>query len=291
SDSRSPWGGRLARQVGVRGTIHDMPAASTPPPLGILGFGHFGRTLGDLVQTAGRGWLAADPQAAVPADCRAEDARDLASRCRVILLCVPVPMFEAVLVDLRPTLSPDHLILDVGSVKVWPSEVMERVLGHEVPWCATHPLFGPVSLARHERPLRVVVCPNGQHPDTTARARGLYEMLGCEVAEQEADAHDRHMAETHALAFFVAKAMLDIEAGQGSEIITPSFRAMAQTVETVRGDAGHLFSLIHLGNPHAAEARQRLLEALHTIDAELREATASGSDAGVHQIEPSGDTE
>jgi prephenate dehydrogenase len=106
------------------------------------------------------------------------------------------------------------------------------------------------------------------------------------VTEQDADAHDRHMAETHALAFFVAKAMLDIGAGHDSEIITPSFRAMAQTVDTVRGDAGHLFSLIHLGNPHAAEARQRLLGALHEIDAELREAAMKGSDAGVHQIEP-----
>ena len=277
------------RVVTVRGTIHDMAAASTPPPLGILGFGHFGRALGDLAQAAGLPWRAADPAVDIPAAHRAENARDLAARCGVLVLCVPVPAFEAVLADLRPVLTPGHLVLDVGSVKVWPSGVMEQRLGQEVPWCATHPLFGPVSLARHERPLRVVVCPNGQHPDATARARELYAMLGCEVTEQEADAHDRHMAETHALAFFVAKAMLDIEAGQGSELLTPSFRAMAQTVETVRGDAGHLFSLIHLGNPHAAEARQRLLEALHAIDAELREAAASGSDAGVHQIEPSGD--
>ncbi len=259
-------------------------------PLGILGFGHFGRALGDLAQAAGLQWLATDPAADIPAEHRTDDPRQLATLCQVVVLCVPVPAFEAVLTDLRPALTPDHLILDVGSVKVWPSEVMGRVLGSEIPWCATHPLFGPVSLSRGEQPLRVVVCPNEHHPEATTRARSLYESLGCEVIEQDAEAHDRHMAETHALAFFVAKAMLDIEAGHGSEVITPSFRVMAQTVETVRGDAGHLFSLIQLGNPHAAEARQRLLDALHAIDSELREASASGSDAGVHQIEPPGKT-
>lgn len=260
-------------------------------PLGILGFGHFGRALGDLAQAAGRQWLAADPRAEIPEERRARDTRQLAARCRVIVLCVPVPAFAAVLTDLRPALTPDHLVLDVGSVKSWPGEVMARVLGREVPWCATHPLFGPVSLARDERPLRVVVCPNADHPAAAARARSLYQSLGCEVTEQDADAHDRHMAETHALAFFVAKAMLDIEAGHDSQIITPSFRAMAQTVDTVRGDAGHLFSLIQLGNPHAAAARQRLLDALHAIDDELRVAAAKGSDAGVHQIDPPADAD
>lgn len=41
---------------------------------------------------------------------------------------------------------------------------------------------------------------------------------------------------------------------------------MAQTVDTVRGDAGHLFDLIQQGNPHAAEARRRFIQALQTID-------------------------
>ncbi len=260
------------------------PAGRDDPPLGILGYGHFGRALADLADGARMGWLAFDPGAAPPAG--ASSAAALAARCRVIALCVPVPAMEAALRGVRPALGPDHLVLDVGSVKLWPGELMALVLGREVPWCATHPLFGPVSLARGERPLRVVVCPNDQHPDAARRARGLYERLGCEVTEMDADAHDRHMAETHALAFFVARAMLEIGAGGGSDIVTPSFRALAQTVETVRGDAGHLFSLIQLGNPHAAAARRRLLGAMEAIDRELLDAGRRGPDGGVREIEP-----
>lgn len=253
--------------------------------LGILGFGHFGRALASLADAAGREWLAFDPAASVPADRAALDARQLATGAKLLVLCIPVPSLESALRELRPSLTGDHLVLDVGSVKLWPSEVMERVLGAEVPWCATHPLFGPVSLSRGERPLRVVVCPNDQHPGAAGRARALYERLGCEVTEMDADAHDRHMAETHALAFFLARAMMEMDAGHGSDLITPSFRAMAQTVETVRGDAGHLFQLIQSGNPHAAAARRRLMDALAAIDGELRGAWERGAHGAVREID------
>lgn len=254
--------------------------------IGIVGYGRFGRALADLADRAGIDWAASDRHNPPTTDRAAPTGADLASRARIIVMCVPVPALERALADLRPHLTPDHLVLDVGSVKSWPREVMARLLGRDIPWCATHPLFGPVSLARNERPLRVIVCPDATQPESARRARELFERLGCEVTEQAADAHDRLMADTHALAFFVARAMLDIGAGQGTELVPPSFRAMAQTVDTVRGDAGHLFSLIQLGNPHAAAARRRLIDALEAIDTELREAADRGSDAGVHQIDP-----
>ena len=38
----------------------------------------------------------------------------------------------------------------------------------------------------------------------------------------------------------------------------------------VRGDAGHLFAAICADNPHAGEARQRLLDAMRAVDDALR---------------------
>lgn len=261
-------------------TPRDLVPSRMPAPLAILGYGHFGRTLADLAAAANLPWLACDPDAethaTIPADHRAADGTDLTdltSRARTLILCIPVSSTEAALAQLRPHLSPDHLILDVGSVKLWPARVMAERLGADIPWCATHPLFGPVSLSRNERPLRVVVCPNDLHPTAAARARALYESLGCEVTKLDADTHDRHMAATHAMAFFIARAMLDLDSGNTTsaarDLLTPSFRAMAQTVDTVRGDAGHLFDLIQQGNPHAAAARRDFIDALTRIDRSL----------------------
>ena len=130
------------------------------------------------------------------------------------------------------------------------------MLGDEIPWVATHPLFGPLSLALAERPLRVVLCPAKAHPRAAARVRELYERIGCEVVEQTPEGHDRVMAHTHALTFFVAKGMIDAGAGMEVPFAPPSFQAIARTIETVRSDAGHLFAAIARDNPFAGGGPQ-----------------------------------
>ncbi|HRQ72608.1 MAG TPA: prephenate dehydrogenase/arogenate dehydrogenase family protein [Phycisphaerales bacterium] len=241
--------------------------------LAILGYGRFGAAIADLAESAGLRTLALDTAATIPAARRADSLADLAQRTESILLAVPVPEIPAALRDLAPHLTPRHLILDAGSVKLAPIAAMRAALGTRIPWIGTHPLFGPVSLARNERPRRVVVCPNDQHPDACARARALYERLGCDVIEQDADAHDRLMAETHALAFLIAKGLIDIRAGEDAAFVPPSFHAMRAAVDAVRADAGHLFSVIQRDNPHAPAARRALLDALERIHHSLEGPT------------------
>jgi len=160
----------------------------------------------------------------------------------------------------------------IGSVKVGPAEALAAALGDRIPWVATHPLFGPLSLALAERPLRVVLCPAPArfgHQAAAARVKELYERIGCEVVEQTPEGHDRVMAHTHALTFFVAKGMIDAGAGMEVPFAPPSFQAIARTIETVRSDAGHLFAAIARENPFAGEARKQLLGALTAIDQAL----------------------
>ncbi|MCC6228310.1 MAG: prephenate dehydrogenase [Phycisphaerales bacterium] len=242
-------------------------------PIGVVGFGHFGRALVSLLDTAGMSYRAYDPHV-LPGQLPHADAtmQDLLRRARTIICCVPVRSLEGVLRAARPCLTREHLVLDVGSVKVLPTRQMSRELGAGVAWCATHPLFGPASLARKERPLRAVICPNTQHPAAADEARSLYERIGCEVIDQTPEEHDQLMAMTHALAFFVAKGMIGVGAGEDAAFVPPSFRAMKQTVDTVRVDAGHLFSVIQNDNPFAAAARRKLIDELEAIDADLRRA-------------------
>ena len=106
--------------------------------------------------------------------------------------------------------------------------------------------------------------------------QALYERIGCEVIEQTPESHDRVMAHTHALTFFVAKGMIDAGAGMEVPFAPPSFQAMSRTIETVRSDAGHLFAAIARDNPFAAEARKQLVQALAAIDRALDDAGARG---------------
>ncbi|MBL8762562.1 MAG: prephenate dehydrogenase [Phycisphaerae bacterium] len=256
-------------------------------PIGVVGYGHFGRALASLLAAAGIPYRVYDPHVS-PGESTAgrwaASLEALVKPSRTIVFCVPVRALEPALRAARPWLSRQHLVLDVGSVKVLPSGQMARELGADVAWCATHPLFGPASLSRSERPLRAVVCPGAMHPGACAEARALYERLGCEVVEQSPEVHDQLMAMTHALAFFVAKGMIGVGAGEDAAFVPPSFRAMKQTVDTVRVDAGHLFSVIQNDNPFAADARRKLMDELRAIDAELRAAGEQdeGKDLEIH---------
>ena len=252
----------------------------------VVGFGRFGRALVSLLIEAGYETRAWDTTATVPSD-RAMKSLDEVSTARFVVLAMPVPAMGAALAELRPFLSPKQIVFDVGSVKVKTAEAMRAALGADIPWAGAHPLFGPMSLAAAERPMRVVLCPSPEHPEAAREVRALFEKLECEVIEQTPEAHDRVMAHTHALTFFVAKGMLDSGAGMEVPFAPASFQALARAIEVVRSDAGHLFSAIANENPFAADARKQLVEALTSIDQSLSEKTepAAIPDLGVRSFE------
>ncbi len=237
--------------------------------IGIIGFGRFGSALSGLIREAGVAMRAWDPAASIPEELRAEDPAALAQWADLIVLAVPIPLTKAVLIGLRPHLESRHIVIDVGSVKTVPCALLDRILGDAIPHVGTHPLFGPLSLARAD-PLQTVLCPSPRHPEATNRVRALFESLGSEVIEVTPEAHDRVMAHTHATAFFLAKGLLDMGV-EDTPFAPASFRALSAVIETVRADAGHLFLAVQNENPYAAEARASLISALQGIHGRLED--------------------
>lgn len=246
-----------------------------------IGYGRFGRALGGLLHAAGLELRAYDPRA-VPGTMPFMTLEAAVTGAEVVVIATPVPAMESALRALRPLLRPEQLVLDVGSTKLGPEALLRAHLGAEIPWAATHPLFGPVSLARGERPIEVVICPNPLHPDAVRRASELFHIIGADVILESAETHDRVMASTHVLAFFLAKGLLEIGAGEGVAFAPPSFRAVSRTIEAVRGDAGHLFLAIQRENPFARSTRRRLLDALQG----LHESIESVEDTGEADTPP-----
>jgi len=251
----------------------------------IFGWGRFGRALGELALAANVGVSAVDPTATIAPELLAT-REEAIQKANIVVLAMPVDAFQSALASLTPLLRPDQLVLDVGSVKMVPSRLLEQALGARVPFCATHPLFGPTSLALGERPLRVIVCANLTHPDSAKKARAFYESIGCEVLEQSAEDHDRAMARTHALTFFLAKGVLDaFGSSPPPEFAPASFQGIARAIEAVRADAGHLFRTLQIDNPYAADSRRAILDALVQVDraiaADAKKATSAAPDASL----------
>ena len=237
----------------------------------ILGYGRFGRALGRLLLQSGQRFLAYDPRAEIAAPHLAGTPEEAVRGATWVVLAMPVPGMEEALEGILPYLTPAQTVLDVGSVKVKPCALLDRILGDAIPHVGSHPLFGPLSLARAERPLRVVLCASARHPEAAERARAWFQDLGCEVLAQDPQTHDRNMAQTHVLAFFVAKGLLDVGVGGDMPFAPASFQGLKYTLDAVRADAGHLFAAIQRENPFAEEARAKLVEALSAIHHRLAE--------------------
>ena len=140
----------------------------------LLGFGRFGRALGSLLSEARVTYRALNPAVTVPEAVRATAVPELIDGASLVVLAVPVPRTREALESLRPHLGRDQVVLDVGSVKVHPYANLEAVLGRRDSLGGHPSLFGPVSLALAERPLRVVVCPLPAAPGgRCARERAL----------------------------------------------------------------------------------------------------------------------
>ena len=245
--------------------------ASPRSQISVLGHGLFGSALCDLLEDAGLSVTAWDPKADIPTHRVSLSIQEAVSHAKWVILAMPVEAQPKALETIQPYLSHQQIVLDVGSVKVHPERLMADCLGDKIPWVATHPLFGPASLARGERPLRVVVCPNPRHPSAVEAVENLFRAIGCTVIPQSAETHDQAMAEAHALGFFIAKGLLDTGASFESEVVPPSAQGLARLIHAVRIDAGHLLGTLNRQNPFAPALRKELIASLVALDEALEQ--------------------
>lgn len=251
--------------------------------LGIIGFGAFGRLmarhLGPYFQV-----LAYDP--ALPLGPFAEapeitlTSLELAAGCSIVVLAMPVSRLAETVSAIGPWLRLGALVLDVGSVKKIPVEIMRRGLPKTVDIVATHPLFGPQSARNGIKGLKIAVCPvrGDKGPRVAAFLRGV---LGLNAIVTTPERHDREAAMVQGLTHLIAKVLVQMEP-LPRRLTTRSFDLLLEAIDMVRDDAPEVFQAIERTNPYSEDVRRRFFDLAHALDAELsaaRSPTASRSPA------------
>jgi prephenate dehydrogenase len=238
------------------------------PSLGIIGFGAFGRLMAQHLRDYFQ-LYAYDPAAGMAMD--GVTLADLATvgGCAIVILATPVGQFETVIAAIAPHLKAGTLVLDVGSVKVVPAEIMLRCLPPNVDIIATHPLFGPQSARDGLAGLKIAVCPLR---GTGARrvAAFLRRALGLTVIMTTPEAHDREAAMVQGLTHLIAKVLVRMEP-LPSRMTTRSFDLLLRAVEMVRHDAPEVFEAIERANPYARQVRRQFFDLAAGLDAALED--------------------
>lgn len=251
-----------------------MRAAQRPKSIGIVGFGAFGRLmarhLGERFNL-----YACDPE-------HRDHGRDetfgvtfadpaRVAACEVVILATPVDRMAEALAAIRDHLRPGVLLMDVGSVKVLPAEILRAFAPDHVDIVCTHPLFGPQSASGGLKGLKIAVCPirGGR-----AREVGAFLKLafGLEVIFTTPEAHDREAAMVQGLTHLIAKVLVRMEP-LPTRMTTASFELLMRAVDMVRDDKPSVFRAIQRDNPYAEEVRERFFRLADEVHAELEAET------------------
>ena len=244
----------------------------TGKSLGIVGFGAFGqliaRHLCEYFEL-----FAYDPSPSL-----SEVATELSvslkpmsvvAQCDVVVIASPVSTFERVVTSIAAVCRPGSVIVDVGSVKIQPSEIMERLLPDDVGIIATHPLFGPQSAREGIQGLKIAVCPI-RGDDQSKFSAFLRKHLRLQVIKTTPDEHDREAAVVQGLTHLLAKVLLSMEP-LPLRMTTKSFDLLLKSISMVQHDAPEVFEAIEKTNPYAGNVRKRFFDLAAELRIELGE--------------------
>lgn len=237
------------------------------PQLGLIGFGAFGRLTARHLSP----WfdiVAHDPAVSDDEGLARLTALEEAAACPMVVLAVPVGILGETVAAIAPSVTPGALILDVGSVKVKPAQVMLEALPEGVQIVGTHPLFGPQSGKDGIAGLRVAVCPVRGDKTAWRVAAFCRKALGLKVFVVTPEDHDREAATVQGLTHLIAKVLLAMEP-LPTRMTTTSFERVMQGVDMVRHDSAAVFRAIEHDNPYAAEVRRRFFDLAEEARAEL----------------------
>ena len=203
---------------------------------------------------------------------------DLAARCRVIIVSVPIATTGEVIDAVGPLLSPESLLMDFTSLKVEPVRRMLAATEAEVVGC--HPLFGPdaTSLAGQN----VILCP-GRGERWLSWLEALFRQGDADVTVTTPAEHDRMMALVQGLTHLetmltgLTLREIGVPADRLAAFSTPVFRAKQAVIEKVFGLRPEMYAEILSGNPDMPDLLNRYERHL----ARLGELVRSGDTAGL----------
>lgn len=211
-------------------------------------------------------------------------AKDLAEKCPVVIVAVPIVVTTEVIAEIGPHMPETSLLMDLTSNKSDQVKAMLEASSCEV--LGAHPLFGPREESIEGR--RIVFCP-ARGEVWFEKMKNLFEHMGAIIRVTTPEHHDRLMASvqglshltTLALALAIESTGLDIQ--DLDDYGTTSFAHLRQQIaRTLRQDTD-LISAIITTNPEVGPAIDLLEAHIRAIQNMIKQKDMSGCAALMRQ--------
>mgnify|MGYP001223149402 FL=1 len=231
--------------------------------VGLIGFGRFGKVLANILQ---KGFAIKTYDLTPPHTFTGVEIADLTTvlKEKVIFIAVPIRHFESVIQNIASKLSEQALVIDVCSVKKYPTEVMKKILPEQVSIIATHPMFGPDSYFSNNR-LKMMMDNTRDHHNQFSFWKQFFTDQGIQVMEMSPDQHDKLAAKTQGVTHFLGRMLK--EYGISKTVIdTQGFRDLLDLVDQTCNDTWELYTDLQLYNPYTKDMIKNVKLAMESLD-------------------------
>lgn len=239
--------------------------------LTIVGFGTFGQVLHQLFSTIP--WIRITVYSRNPKSISGITYVSLEelTQTDVVIPCVPIHAFHSVVQTLVPYLRPDAILLDVCSVKVYPSQLLLTLAPATWKLVACHPMFGPSAIATQgsAQNFPVVLWNLRATEQSYLLVQRLWQQTGVRLTEMPPEEHDALAARSQAVAQLMGKLCSLLELTP-TPLDTPWFRKLLELKSVVERNSPELFLDIQAFNPFAAPMRADLLRELIQLEDDIQ---------------------
>ena len=188
----------------------------------------------------------------------------------IVVLSVPISGLQGVLREIVPFLKKDALVVDVCSVKEYPTLWMKAILPESISILPTHPMFGPDSAADSLEGRKIFLCRERINDEFYHKIKSYLSSKGLMIIETSPQEHDKQIAVSLSLTHFIGRSLAEFGAGK-LEIDTEGYKRLLHILGVVEHDTWQLFMDMHKYNPYAKEKRVAFMNAMQRIAARLEE--------------------
>lgn len=223
----------------------------------IIGFGRFGKTLYELLKddfdiTIYSRSKSENSKPTITTDLQRAYANDN------IFYAVPIAAFEEVIAAHKNYFRPEHLLIDVLSVKMHPAKVFETYLaGTKTQALLTHPMFGPDSATNGVTDLPIIMDQFKADTKNYDFWKNYFTKKKLRVIEMNPKTHDKTAADSQGLTHFIGRLLEEYKFVETS-IDSVGTKKLLEVKEQTCNDTWELFTNLQHYNPYTKQMRLKL---------------------------------
>jgi prephenate dehydrogenase len=212
-----------------------------------------------------------------------QDNVKAASTADIVVIAVPIDITSQVIREIAPEMKEGSLLLDVTSVKIGPSSVMEEYAAPGVEVLPTHPMFGPRIRSLDGQVVVLTPVKTGEWYDKVYK---FLESENSRVIVTTPEIHDKMMSIVQGLTHFayisIASTIekLDIDIKESRKFASPIYNLMLDTIARITAQNPYLVYSIQTNNKFINEAHDTFLETFM----ELKDMVLMEDETGFVQV-------